>query len=104
MKRADLYFALVVYILCTFFLSRTLYEGYQSFNAAHGMVMSFVKFSILSTMGELLGLRISSGAYACGVRRLAPCCGMGLLGMGINMAFVVFFYRSACFCRLFGCG
>ena len=64
MKRADLYFALVVAaFFVPFFLSRTLYEGYQSFNAAHGMVMSFVKFSILSTMGELLGLRISSGHY-----------------------------------------
>ena len=52
MKRADLYFALVVAaFFVPFFLSRTLYEGYQSFNAAHGMVMSFVKFSILSTMG-----------------------------------------------------
>ena len=46
MKRADLYFALVVAaFFVPFFLSRTLYEGYQSFNAAHGMVMSFVKFS-----------------------------------------------------------
>ena len=84
MKRADLYFALVVAaFFVPFFLSRTLYEGYQSFNAAHGMVMSFVKFSILSTMGELLGLRISSGHQH------------GFRGV---------FYRSACFCRLFGCG
>lgn len=92
MKRADLYFALVVAaFFVPFFLSRTLYEGYQSFNAAHGMVMSFVKFSILSTMGELLGLRISSGYYfRKGFGVLPRAVVWGFLGMGINMAFVVF--------------
>ena len=92
MKRADLYFALVVAaFFVPFFLSRTLYEGYQSFNAAHGMVMSFVKFSILSTMGELLGLRISSGHYfRKGFGVLPRAVVWGFLGMGINMAFVVF--------------
>jgi len=106
MKRADLYFALVVAaFFVPFFLSRTLYEGYQSFNAAHGMVMSFVKFSILSTMGELLGLRISSGHYfrkGFGVLPRAVC-GMGLFRNGYQYGFRGVFYRSACFCRLFGC-
>ena len=27
------------------------------------MVMSFVKFAILATLGEMLGLRISTGVY-----------------------------------------
>lgn len=27
------------------------------------MVMSFLKFAILSTMGEMIGLRISTGVY-----------------------------------------
>ncbi len=69
------------------------------------MVMSFVKFSILSTMGELLGLRISSGHYfRKGFGVLPRAVVWGFLGMGINMAFCGVFYRSACFCRLFGCG
>ena len=62
MKRTDFFFLLVVVVLfAPFFLSKSLYAGYQSFNAAHGMVMSFLKFAVLSTLGELLGLRISTG-------------------------------------------
>ena len=58
MKQKDLFFLLIVVALfLPFALSETLYQGYQSFNTAHGMVMSFIKFAILSTMGELLGLR-----------------------------------------------
>ena len=61
MKQKDFVFLLVaVALFLPFILSETLYQSYQSFNAAHGMVMSFIKFAILSTMGELLGLRIST--------------------------------------------
>ena len=64
MKRTDFYFMLIVVALfAPFFLSESLYAGYQSFNAEHGMIMSFIKFAILSTLGELLGLRISTGNY-----------------------------------------
>lgn len=92
MKQKDFFFLLIVAALfLPFCLSETLYRSYQSFNAAHGMVMSFLKFGILSTLGELLGLRISTGSY------LKPGFGLwpravvwGIFGMGINMAFVVF--------------
>ena len=64
MKRTDFYFCLIVVALfAPFVLSPNLYAGYQSFNAEHGMVMSFLKFAVLSTLGELLGLRISTGQY-----------------------------------------
>ncbi len=92
MKRSDFYFILVVLILfLPFFLSSEAYGWYQSFNSAHGMVMSFFKFAILSTLGELLGLRISTGSYYReGFGVLPRAFVWGILGMGINMAFVVF--------------
>ena len=92
MKQKDLIFLLIVVALfLPFALSETLYQGYQSFNAAHGMVMSFLKFAILSTMGELLGLRISTGNYfRKGFGVLPRAVVWGIFGMGINMAFVVF--------------
>lgn len=49
--------------LLTFFVSDAVYGWYKSFNAAHGMVMSFLKFGVLATLGEMLGLRISAGVY-----------------------------------------
>ena len=92
MKRTDFYFCLIVVALfAPFFLSESLYAGYQSFNAAHGMVMSFLKFAILSTLGELLGLRISTGQYLRkGFGVLPRAVVWGVLGMGINLAFIVF--------------
>ena len=55
------------------------------------MVMSFLKFGILATMGELLGLRISRGVYYFkGFGVLPRAIVWGILGMGINMAFIVF--------------
>ena len=55
MKRTDIYFALAMTaIFQPFALCTPLYEWYKDFNAAHGMVMSFLKFAILSTMGEVL--------------------------------------------------
>ena len=68
------------------------------------MVMSFVKFSILSTMGELLGLRISSGHYFRKGFGVLPVLWYGAFRNGYQYGFCGVFYRSACFCRLFGCG
>ena len=92
MKRTDFYFCLIVVALfAPFFLSPNLYAGYQSFNAEHGMVMSFLKFAVLSTLGELLGLRISTGQYLRkGFGVLPRAVVWGVLGMGINLAFIVF--------------
>ena len=53
--------------------------------------MSFVKFGVLATLGEILGLRISSGVYnRKGFGVLPRAVVWGLLGMGINMAMIVF--------------
>lgn len=92
MKRIDFYFILVVVALFVpFFLSDRLYAGYQSFNDSHGMIMSFLKFAILSTLGELLGLRISTGNYLRkGFGILPRALVWGVLGMGINLAFIIF--------------
>ena len=65
MKKSDiLFFLFVIALFLPFFISDTIYEWYKSFNAIHGMVMSFVKFAILATLGEMLGLRISTGSVS----------------------------------------
>ncbi len=92
MKTKDLFFFLIVAaIFLPFACSEQLYNGYVAFNAEHGMLMSFLKFAILGTMGELLGLRISKGSYLqAGFGVLPRALVWGLLGMWINIAFVVF--------------
>ena len=92
MKKSDFAFiAVILAIFAPFALSETLYGWYKSFNAEHGMAMSFLKFAILSTAGELLGLRLRAGVYlkrGFGVWPRAVV--WGILGMGINLAMIIF--------------
>ncbi|MBQ2123713.1 MAG: hypothetical protein II200_06975 [Bacteroidaceae bacterium] len=104
MKRTDLFFALaIVAIFLPFALSDALYDAYKLFNAEHGMVMSFLKFGVLSTLGEMLGCRISTGKY------IGPAFGVlpraivwGFLGMGINMAMIIFSKGTPLFLEYMG--
>ena len=57
MKKSDiLFFLFIIALFLPFFISDTIYEWYKSFNAIHGMVMSFVKFAILATLGDKIHL------------------------------------------------
>jgi hypothetical protein len=78
-------------IFLPFVVSSDLYDWYKDFNETHPMVMAFLKFGILATLGEMLGCRISTGKYT------APAFGVlprmvvwGLLGVVISMAMSVF--------------
>lgn len=106
MKKSDLLFILIVAIIfLPFFLNDTIYEWYKNFNASHGMVMSFLKFAILSSLGEVLGLRISTGVYTNKAFGVIPRMVVwGLLGMGINMAMIVFSKGVPLFMEYMGMG
>lgn len=92
MKRQDLYFAIVMLaIFMPFVFSKELYEWYKEFNADHAMIMAFMKFGILATLGEMLGCRISTGKYTTPTFGVMPRMVVwGLLGMAISMAMTVF--------------
>lgn len=104
MKIKDLYFALVILaIFLPFVFIDSLYEWYKSFNAAHGMVMSFIKFGLLSTLGEMLGCRISTGNYVTPTFGVVPrMIVWGFLGMGINMAMIIFSKGTPMFMEYMG--
>ena len=104
MKRTDLYFIVAIAaIFLPFFLSAPLYEWYSTFNATHGMVMSFLKFGILSTLGEMLGCRISTGKYFTPTFGVLPRMVVwGFLGMGINMAMIIFSKGTPMFMQYMG--
>ena len=55
------------------------------------MVMAFAKFALLSTLGEMLGCRITTGSYTTPTFGVLPRMVVwGLLGMAISMAMTVF--------------
>ncbi len=92
MKKTDFLFVLaLVALFLPFFLSDALYAWYVGFNGEHAFFMGFLKFGILSTMGEMLGLRIKTGAYnAVGFGILPRAVIWGLLGVWIVIAMKVF--------------
>jgi hypothetical protein len=92
MKRQDLFFILFLALLfAPFFFFHPVYSLYSRFNAGHGFITSFIKFAILATSGELLGLRIRTGSYfSKGFGILPRAFVWGILGLAIKAAFVIF--------------
>ncbi len=104
MKKQDLWFALAILaIFLPFVVCAPLYAWYKTFNAAHGMIMSFLKFGILSTLGEMLGHRISTGHYTSPTFGVLPRMVVwGILGMAINMAMIIFSKGTPLFLEAMG--
>ena len=66
-------------------------DTFIAVTAAYPYVMSFIKFAILATFGECIGLRITSGLYSRpGFGILPRAIVWGILGLGIKAAFTVF--------------
>jgi hypothetical protein len=88
----DIVFVLaVVVFFMPFFMSDVVFDWYSNFNLEHPMVMSFLKFALLATLGEVIGLRIKTGQYtASGFGILPRAVIWGFLGLTIKLAFVVF--------------
>ncbi len=92
MKKQDFYFlGIVILLFLPFFISKDVYDFYKEFNHNHGMVTAFLKFAILATLGELIGLRIKTGAYyETGFGVLPRAIVWGFIGLTIKLAFVIF--------------
>ncbi len=92
MKKIDfLVIAIVILVLAPFFISSDLYVGYKMLNANYPLWMAFVKFAVLATFGEMLGLRIKTGQYNAPGFGLAPRAVVwGILGMWIALSMGVF--------------
>ncbi len=92
MKKNDfLLITILTLIALAFVFIPQLGEFYNTSNANSPLIMAFVKFAILATFGEVLGLRIKTGNYT------APNFGMmprmvlwGLFGVWIAVAMGVF--------------
>lgn len=88
----DVYFAGgILLIFLPFVLSESFRLYYISLNNECEILMAFMKFAVLATMGEVLGLRIKTGCYLqTGFGLMPRAVVWGLLGITIHMAFVVF--------------
>ncbi len=92
MKKSDLLvLGVIMALLLPFFIFSEVLTTYETLNAEHAYLMSFIKFAILATFGECLGLRIRTGVYYKPAFGLLPrAIVWGFLGVSIKMAFVIF--------------
>ncbi len=104
MKRADIYFILfVVLLFLPFILSDQVFSFYKTFNHEHGLITSFVKFAVLATLGELIGVRIRTGHYFINNFGIIPHMVVwGIIGVTIKIAFVIFAVGTPAFLEYMG--
>jgi len=104
MKINDLIvFLIFAGLFLPFILSDTLYLAYIALNTKYGILSSFVKFGILATLGELIGLRIKTGYYTKPGFGIFPKAVIwGTLGITIKLAFIIFTTGSISILQSFG--
>ncbi|MFZ4547801.1 MAG: hypothetical protein ACOYN4_10215 [Bacteroidales bacterium] len=92
MKKSDLIFsAITLGIIALFVFVQPITSWYIQFNKEHGMIMSFLKFALLATLGEVIALRIRTGNYnEPGFGLLPRMIVWGFLGLVINLSFLIF--------------
>jgi hypothetical protein len=104
MKKSDFYFLIFVLVLFVpFFVSEDLYTLYKTTNATHPFFIGFLKFAILATMGESIGLRLREGVYnKAGFGLFPRAVVWGFLGLTIVMAFKIFAAGAPAFLKALG--
>ena len=92
MKFRDLvFFSFLILLFLPFFIFTDVFNFYDTFNRNHPLITSFIKFAVLATAGECLGLRIKTGNYNHkGFGIIPRAIVWGFLGITIQMAFAVF--------------
>ena len=92
MKKHDLVFiTFILAVIAIFVFISPVTSWYMVFNKEHGMVMSFLKFALLATLGEIIALRIKTGNYnEPGFGIIPRMIVWGFLGLAINLAFNIF--------------
>lgn len=92
MKKSDLItIAVWAAVICGFAFIPGAWEWFNTTTANHGLLMSFFKFAILGTFGEILALRIREGVYIKkGFGVLPKLLIWGVLGVVIASAMTIF--------------
>ncbi|MBO6025223.1 MAG: hypothetical protein J6P83_10275 [Bacteroidales bacterium] len=92
MKKADFITIIIVAaVVCGFAFIPGAWDWFKTTTENHGLLMSFFKFAILGTFGEMLALRIREGVYMKkGFGLLPKMLVWGVLGVVIASAMIIF--------------
>lgn len=103
-KKIDIiFFAGVLLLFLPFVVSKDVFDFYIQFNRDHELITAFVKFAILATIGDVIGLRIKTGSYLRkGFGIIPRMIVWGFLGITIKIAFVLFAFGTPAFLETVG--
>ncbi len=90
MKKGDFIWILVIAGVVLFLLFPATNEIFVTNTKAHPYIMSFLKYLLLATMGELLGRRILAGNWIKPDGLIARACIWGFIGICMMVMFNVF--------------
>jgi len=92
MKKIDaLFLSGVLLLFLPFFVDSRVYDIYIRFNHDYSLITAFIKFAVLATLGEVIGLRIKTGTYyKKGFGVIPRMIVWGFLGVTIKIAMVFF--------------
>jgi hypothetical protein len=92
LKKKDVVFILcVILFFSPFAIFQSVLNFYIDFNHQHSLITAFIKFALLATLGEVIGLRIKTGMYyKPGFGIIPRMIVWGFLGITIKIAFVIF--------------
>jgi hypothetical protein len=89
MRKGDFLWALALAAIAAFLVVPATRQVFEFLTKAHPYLIGFAKFFVLATMGELLALRIVTGAWAAPRGLVQRAVIWGLLGMTIVLIFDV---------------
>lgn len=100
----DVLFLLIfLAIILPFALSATVWLWFEASTKAHPFLMAFLKFTVLSTFGEILGVRLKTGQYLPKGFGLVPrMLVWGVLGVTIASAMTIFASGTPILLQKFG--
>lgn len=89
-RRGDFLWLAILAVVMALLLVPATHRAFVALTATHPYLTGFGKFVLLATMGELLALRIATGAWAAPPGLLQRAFVWGLLGVVIVLVFGVF--------------
>ncbi|KUO74112.1 MAG: hypothetical protein APF77_11715 [Clostridia bacterium BRH_c25] len=95
MKRGDIYWATGLLVWVVILIVPGLRSAFIAVTDAHPYAGGFVKFAILATMGDLLGIRILKGDYVIPKGLFYRAVVWGIIGIMVTLVFTVYMGGAA---------
>ncbi|MPM48321.1 hypothetical protein SDC9_95045 [bioreactor metagenome] len=95
MKKGDFYWAVALLVWTAILVVPSLRTAFIAVTDGHPYIGGFVKFAILATMGDLLGIRVLRGDWVIPKGILYKVIIWGIIGLMVTLVFTVFMGGTA---------